>query len=737
MSDTRGLRWSVVLCLMVFHLFGCEEPWNAPRPIAEYAENTLFSSFSGKSPKTLDPQVSYSSDETIYTYNVYEPPFAYHYLKRPYEIVPRTAERLPEVTYLDVTGRVLPVDAAPQSIALSRYRITIRPGIQFAPHPAFAKDVAGTYRYHRMPEGQAEHLESPLDLPERGTRELTAEDYVYAIKRIANPRNVSPILPVMAERIVGLSELAQRLVNRDVRERETKKLSPWLDLRSESLSGVRSVDRYTFEIDIKGKYPQFVNWLTMCFFAPMPWEAEAFYANPGFARHNISLATWPVGTGPFYLAKSRTNREHVLEKNPNYRFDSYPCEGEVGDRKKGLFADCGKPLPRVDRIVMTLEKEAIPTTSKFLQGYYDSPQIARTDTGIGYLVAASDYADKAKLYRERRLQFPQSVEANNWYIGFNWLDPILGGGNTPEEALRHRKLRQAISIAIDWEEQIAIFEKGQGSPAHGPLPPGLFGWRLDGPAAFNPVVYRKDADGRIYRRPIEDAKRLLEEAGYPDGRDKKTGKPLVLNFDWQGTAAGSKAFLDWFSRQFAKLGIQLEIRATDYNRFQDKMNRGAAQIYYWGWLADYPDAENFLFLLYGPNSKAGLHGGGENASNYRNPEYDALFEAMKFEEDGPRKSELIDRMIRIVQEDAPWSFGYNPTAASALHHWVRNAKPSQMVRDTIRYYGVDTKERVASIEAWNRPVLWPGALLLLALCGIGLFVYQHVGRKNTGRRMRP
>lgn len=95
----------------------------------------------------------------------------------------------------------------------------------------------------------------------------------------------------------------------------------------------------------------------------------------------------------------------------------------------------------------------------------------------------------------------------------------------------------------------------------------------------------------------------MREAGYPDGRDVKTGRPLVLNFDWQSAAPGSKAFLEWFTRQFAKIGIQLEVRATDYNRFQDKMMNGTAQIYYWGWIADYPDAENFLFSCTAPTVK--------------------------------------------------------------------------------------------------------------------------------------
>ena len=119
-------------------LTGCTDPVNAPRPLADYAGNTIFSAFSGRSPKTLDPQVSYSNDESFYTYAVYEPLLGYHYLKRPYEIVPKTVTEIP-------TPEVLPDGR-------TRYRFTLRDDIRYAPHPAFAKDAEGRYRYHRLSE---------------------------------------------------------------------------------------------------------------------------------------------------------------------------------------------------------------------------------------------------------------------------------------------------------------------------------------------------------------------------------------------------------------------------------------------------------------------------------------------------------------------------------------------------------------------------------------------------------
>jgi ABC-type oligopeptide transport system substrate-binding subunit len=177
-----------------------------------------------------------------------------------------------------------------------------------------------------------------------------------------------------------------------------------------------------------------------------------------------------------------------------------------------------------------------------------------------------------------------------------------------------------------------------------------------------------------------------------------------------------KARLNWMRKQLEKLGVQLVIRTSDYNRFQDKMRKGTAQLFMWGWNADYPDPENFLFLLYGPNSKLG--GEGENAANYRNPEFDALFERMKNMDDGPERQAIIDRMVEIVRRDAPWAGGFYPKAYSLAHAWYHNAKPNLMANNTLKYRRIDPDLRARRRAEWNRPVWWPlllvGAVLLLS-----------------------
>ena len=718
----RALRgsWHLPLALTVSLLLGaCNEVSNNPHPLGSEKTNTLFVPFSSRSPKYLDPTSSYSNDETPYTYQVYEPLYGYHYLKRPYQLVGRAAQEIASPRYLDKQGNVLGDDAPGEGIAQTVFDIKIKPGILFAPHPALAKDGQGNYVYHAMKREEVASKHQITDFAQTGTRELTADDYVYSIRRLATPRIKSPSFSTMSDYIVGLKEYGETIVQVDKALRAglapTDRDLPFLDFRQHAFEGAQALDKHTLRIRIKGKYPQFKYWLAMTFFAPIPWEAEKFYAQPGMAERNLTLNFWPVGTGPFMLTEFIENRRHVLLRNPNFRGEPYPCEGEPGDAEKGYLADCGKTTPFVDKVVFDIEKEGVPLQAKFLQGYYDTPAIERLDQGTSYIVAMGDDKKKDKEFKEKGIKLPTTIEANNWYIGFNWIDPVVGKGNSPEQAQRNRKLRQALSIAIEWEEHIAIFERGQGVAAHGPLPPSLFGYREDGPSAFNPVVYRKGADGKPVRRSIDEAKQLLVEAGYPEGRDAATGKPLVLNFDYQNAAPGAKALLDWYTKQFAKIGVQMEVRATDYNRFQDKMSKGSIQIYFWGWLADYPDAENFLFMLYGPNAKALTNGNGENNSNYQNPQFDKLFERMKFLEDGPEKQKLIDEMISMVQQDAVWAFGYFPTSAAAYHQWINNGKPTQIIRNHIGYLRLDPALRASKTAEWNQPIWWPIPLLLLAL----------------------
>jgi ABC-type transport system substrate-binding protein len=736
--ERRSVGSAALVALVAAMLAGCN---NNPLPDSAAASNTLFTAVPGNSPRHLDPTASYWTNETPYTYQIYEPLYGYHYLKRPFVLEGKTAVEVVAPRYLDKDGHTLPADAPAADIAESVYDIRLKPGTLYQPHPAFATVKPGLYRYHMLRSGGIGGRRSPWQFDELATRELVAEDYVYAIKRHATTRITTPIYGIFSEYVLGLKDYGELIKAEDAKLRAglppASLDKPFLDFRKWPLAGATAPEKYLLRIRIKGKYPQWNYWMAMTFLAPVPWEADKFYAQPGMAANGLSLDTWPVGTGPYMMTEYEQDRRHVMKRNPNYRGELYPCEGTEADKAAGLLADCGKKTPFIDTIESVIEKEGVPLRAKFRQGYYDIPRVERVDDGLEFLVEMDDSASVRRDYTERGFQLPKFADVSSWYLGFNMLDPVVGRGDTAEQQIKNRKLRQAISIAIDWEEYSRIFPKSAGETAMGPLPNSIFGSRHGTTAGINPVTHQQ-RDGKAVRRPIADAKKLIAEAGYPDGREAASGRPLVLNYDYSSQPTPEvKSQIDWMVKQFAKIDVQLEIRATDNNQFQDKVRRGKHQIFWSGWLADYPDAENFMFLLYGANAKSTSDG--ENTANYANPEFDALFAQLKGVDDGPQKQALIDRMTALVQQDAPWSFGYFPYSSGAFQAWVHNAKPAVLVRDMVRYYRIDAPERVKRQAAWNQPVWWPmwlGAASLAAVVLLAVRSFQRRERLNARGELR-
>lgn len=724
--------------LAAFALLGlvaCGSEWNDPYPAGERGRNIFYTAFTER-PKHLDPAQSYTEDESVFTGQIYEPPLQYHYLKRPYALIPATAESVPEARYLDAAGKPLPPDAPEAQIAFSEYEIRIKPGIYYQPHPAFAVNTGGAPVYADLDAARLKGIDTLADFAQTGTRELIADDYIYQIKRLAHPRLHSPVFGLMAEHIVGLKELGEAL-----RAAQARRPDAWLDLDGFPLGGVTRIDRYAYRVRLIGKYPQFLYWLAMPFFAPIPREADRFYGQPGMAEKNLTLDWYPVGTGPFMLTENNPNSRMVLSRNPNFHGETYPCEGEAGegrgeggkdDRAAGLLADCGKALPLIDQAVFSREKESIPYWNKFLQGYYDASGISSDSFDQAVRLNVGGDVQLSDEMRERGIRLLTSVRASIFYMGFNMHDPVVGGKDGVGER-RARKLRQALSIALDQEEFISIFLNGRGIAAMNPLPPGLFGHE-SGEAGINPVVYDWDRQalggGQARRKSIAAAKALLAEAGWPNGRDANTGEPLVLNFDTTGGGMGDKPWLDWLRRQFAKLDIQLVVRSTDFNRFQEKLRKGAVQIFFLGWNADYPDPENFFFLFSGKEGM--LAHGGENKTNYANPEFDRLFAAMKNMDNTPQRREIIRRMNRILQEDAPWIFGFHPKSYTLSHDWLYNRKPNDVANNGLKYQRIDAAARERLRRAWNPPVVWP--LALAALAAVAILIVAALAWRRRERR---
>jgi len=506
MLMSSGLQARLGMLVICGILAACDQqPWNRPYPAADAGRNILYSLFQER-PKHLDPARSYSSNEVTFTGQIYEPPLQYHYLKRPYELIPLAATAVPVPRFLDAGGHELPDDASSGDIAFSVYDITIEPGIMYQPHSAFARNQQGGLLYSGLDGDDLAAIHVLGDFRETGTRELTAADYVYQLKRLAHPQLNSPILGLMSEYIVGLQDYAKTLAQAyEVLTAETDE-GTYLDLASYPLEGVEVIDRYRYRIRIHGKYPQLLYWLAMPFFAPVPHEADRFYSQPGMRERNITLDWYPVGTGPYMLTVNNPNRQMVMEVNPNFHGETYPSEGMPDDRAAGLLEDAGKQLPFIDTVVFSLEKETIPYWNKFLQGYYDKSGISSDSFDQAINIGSGGEVTLTAGMLRQGIALSTAISTSIFYTGFNMLDPVVGGDSDAA-----RKLRQAISVAIDTEENISIFLNGRGIPAQGAIPPGIFGYE-DGEAGINPHVYDLTEHGPV-RKPVDVAKQLLAEAG--------------------------------------------------------------------------------------------------------------------------------------------------------------------------------------------------------------------------------
>jgi ABC-type transport system substrate-binding protein len=637
---------------------------NNPYPGDDARQKVLYTAYS-EPPKTLDPQVSYTTVDHAITGPVYDKLFEYHYLARPYRLIPGLATDIPEPEVLD-GGRV-------------RYRFRLRPGIRFHEDACFAA-MGGT---------------GP-------TREATAADVAFALMRIADPDVNSPVVPSFV-RVVGFEAFGERLAAR--RKEDAAFAAKRIDAQYAEvgpIEGVRVPATHELEVVLSEAYPQILYWFAMEFTAPVPWEAVAYYDGQDgrdlFAEH-------PVGTGPYRLVRYDKRSRIVLEKNPHwYGIEHpewhapaavYPTEGEPDDPANGYLdpAYAGRPLPFLERVELRLDKEDIPAFTKFIQGYYDASGII--EESFDRIVKEGRLSDDMAALGMR---LDRAVVPSVYYLGFNMTDAVVG---TPAGE-KGRRLRQAMSLAVDSREFTRIFQNGRGVPAQSPLPPGLFG-------------YDENYVNPFRRVDLERAAALLREAGYPGGVDPQTGRALHLTFDTGDTSARGRLRYQFFVDSWRRLGIDVEIAATTYNQFQEKVRKGSYQLFMWGWVADYPDPENFLFLLWSPMARSA---GGPNTANFADPTYDAKFLAMRDRPDDDERRRLIRELIAILERERPWIELFYPESYTLTHGWVRNAKPLGMSFSTLKYRDLDPVTRERLRREWNEPVTWPAWVLAAAAAAV-------------------
>ena len=596
--------------------------------------------------KGLDPAQADEEIASTLVLNVYDTLYEYHHLKRPFELVPCLAESMPEVSEDQRT-----------------YRIRLKRGVRFLDDPCFPGGLG---------------------------REMTAGDVVYSIQRLLDERTDSPGAWVLEGKVVGLD--AFRAASGDL-EKHAGARTGYPDVE-----GLRAVDPHTVEIRLVEPYPQLLGVLAMGYTSVVPREAVAHYGDE-FLNH-------AVGTGPYRVAEFLPAQRIVLERNPTYRVDLYPAEGNPGDAEKGRLADAGKRLPLNDRVVATVFKETQPMWLYFLSGFVDRTGIPK-DNFEGAIDPATMELKGEMAARGVRLDKDPRLEVI--YDCFNMLDPVLG----QPAGDRGRAVRRAMSLASDEEFANRVLYNNRVSPLAGPL---IEEFAEFDPEFVNPWRKRRD---ETREAALGRARAILADAGYPGGR----GLP---EFTYEVTDDSTiRQFFAVLQRDMREIGIRLRSNQVTWPELIARTRTGKAQMWGLSWGADYPDPQNFLQLFYGP-----LKSPGPNSSNYQNPEFDRLYERAVGLPPSPERTNLYREMQRIVVEDAVWIFKYRRLNFNLIQPWLHGYRYNDISAKYFKYCRVDDTVRRAAVVDLNRANPWP---VLGFLAVFGLVVAGSYARARTRR----
>lgn len=497
--------------------------------------------------------------------------------------------------------------------------------------------------YH-IPIRQDANFQDDPCFPEGKGRRLKAQDFVYAWKRIANVKARSKNWWIFDGKIVGLDEF--RSYTKSVDKNAVDYDRP--------VEGLHAADDFTIVVKLTRPWPQFVFWLAHLPTAPMSKEAVDYYGE--------DIVKHPVGTGAFQLKQWHRGIYLEAVRNPTFRPDFYPSQGAVGDAEAGLLADAGKRLPFADRVIWRLITEDQPRWLLLMRGEIDLNSIPKDNFGQAVSMA-HELTDDMK---QRGMKLELFDEPSTFWLGMNMNDPVLG---------KNKALRYAISYAIDRQYFIDLLWNGRCHPAYGCFPPPM--------KAYDPSI--KEYSPSVY--DLEKARQCLAEAEKIHG-----GSIPKLRLSFGGVDNFYRQSGQFFKRNLNEIGLDVTIELYDWPTYLEKLRTGDLQMYFSGWMADYPDAESFLTCFYSPNAPW------PNSSQYNNPEFDALYEKVSVMPDSPERTELYRRAQRMIIEDMPCAFTYHRVGYIIRHGWLENVKPDGYKADTIgfgrlKYYKVDPEKR--------------------------------------------
>lgn len=473
-------------------------------------------------------------------------------------------------------------------------------------------------------------------------RELVAADFIYAWKRHANPKNESQGFWVFDGKVVGMSEFAKKFGTK-----------PDDEVMKEDIEGLKAVDDHTVQIKLVKPYPQLTNVMAMTFTSPVPPECVQHYGKD-LTRH-------PIGTGPFRVKSYDPTYKIVLVKNENYHGETFPTVDKIAKKYRADSAQyAGKPLPLVDAIDFEVVKEEQPRWLGFMTGKYDQIQLPK-DNFNSAVKNGNQVTDEMKA---KGVQLSIEPALSFWYVSINMQDPILG---------KNKYLRQAIAAATDRETWLKLIKNGCGEVQNQMSPPSV-------PDRCPENSYRWNFD-------LKRAKELMAKAGYPDGK----GLP-VFKWDTRNGEMSERQIAELVTKNYAQIGLKVEVVQNTFPAYLDKAHKGNLQLSKGGWVMDYPDAENNYQLLYGPNKSPG-----PNEANYDNPEFNKLYEKVALMPSGPERRKLICEIEKIVQEEAPWAYGFYENEYRLANKWVKNFHTAELAFTKWKFVDVDDQARASYV----------------------------------------
>jgi len=465
-------------------------------------------------------------------------------------------------------------------------------------------------------------------------RELVAQDIVYSYLRNADDSNNPTGYWVFQDRIVGLDDFQKRMANRGDAPFD------W----DADIEGLKATGKYQVQIKLVRPFPQILYILAMNYAYVVPRECAEQYG--------ASFGNRAIGTGPFVLREWTRGSRVILDKNPTYRDVFYPSE--ASPEFQHMLADAGKKVPFLDAIVYQVYEQDQPMWLKFRVGDLDLVQMPAEYHDA---VMKSDLTLRPKFAAEGIKNYNLFL-LDFIYRGFNMQDPVVGTGPGS------KYLRQAISLALDGQEINDAFYNNTCVLYDSPVPPGLDSYVA---GVTSP-----------YRGPdIEKAKALMVKAGYPGGKGLP---PLQLD---TSSGGNSPEQAEVFARALKRIGIQLDVNINSFSELSNKLKKKKAQMFGLSWGADYPDAENFLQLFYGPNEAPG-----SNNFNYSNPEYDKLYSQSSILLPGPERTAIYQKMREILIEDVP-SLGH--MARIRFYLWqgrLTNVLPDEIYKNWRKYLNI-------------------------------------------------